>query len=356
MTQLLTRPAVPSRPALRAGRVSLVWRPRPVLVCAVLVVALVLAFAVNVSRGDFPVPLGDVLSVLAGGGDQSSRFIVLELRLPRSLTGLLVGVALGLAGAITQSVARNALASPDVLGVTSGASAAAVLVIVLGGTSGAAAAVGLPLAALAGGLGTAALLSALAWRGGLDGFRLVLVGVGLTAVLQAVTTWLLVRADVEDASRAVLWITGSLNGRGWEHVVPVAAAVVVVTAVALVNAPTLAALRLGDETARSLGLRLRTAQSVAVLLAVLLASVATAAAGPVAFVALVAPQVALRLVRSAGPPLVASALVGALLVVLSDVVARLLLPVELPVGIVTAALGGPFLLHLLVRRNRETTR
>lgn len=346
---------VASRPAVRVGPVSAVWRPRQLAVCAGLAVALLLVFAANVGRGDYPIALLDVLAVLAGGGDDTSRFVVLDLRLPRSLTGLLVGVALGLSGAIMQSIARNPLASPDVLGVTAGASAAAVGVIVLGGGSGALAAVGLPVAALAGGLATALLLHLLAWRDGVDGFRLVLVGIGLGAVLLAVTSWLLVSAQVEDAARAVVWITGSLNGRGWEHVVPVAIAVGLVGALALLSSFTLGALRLGDDSARSLGLRLRTGQSAVLLAAVVLASVATASAGPVAFVALVAPHVALRLLRTAGPPMLGSALVGALLLVGADLVARVVLPVELPVGIVTAALGGPFLLHLIVRRTRETT-
>jgi iron complex transport system permease protein len=268
-----------------------------------------------------------------------------------------VGGALGLSGALLQSVTRNPLASPDLLGITAGASAAAVGVIVLGGgaTGGLLASVGLPLAALGGGLATALLLHVLAWRDGVDGLRLVLVGIGVAAVLTAVTTWLLVRARVEDAARAAVWLTGSLNGRGWEHVVPVGLAVVVVGVAVLLAAHPLAALRMGDDTARSLGLRLRTGRSAVVLASVVLASVATASAGPVAFVALLAPQLAVRLLRTAGPPLVGSALVGAAVLVASDVIARVVLPVELPVGVVTAAIGGPFLLHLLVRRTREAS-
>lgn len=282
---------------------------------------------------------------------------MVDLRLPRSLTGLLVGFALGVSGAITQSIARNALASPDILGVTYGASAAAVAVIVLGGgaAGGALGVFGLPLAALAGGLLTGGLLYVLAWRGGLDGFRLVLVGIGVGAVLSAVTSYLLVRAELNEAAQAYIWITGSLNGRGWEHVVPVAVAVVAAGTVALIASFTLGALRMGEDNARSLGVRLEVGQAVLLLAAVVLASFATASAGPVAFVGLMAPQIALRLVRSAGPPLLASGITGALVVVFSDVVARIVLPVELPVGIVTAAIGGPFLLYLLVRRNAKVS-
>lgn len=347
--------SVVSRPAVRLGPVSLVRRPRAVAVVVVLAVALGAAFLAEVALGDYPLGLGEVLAVLAGGGARSARLVVLELRLPRALTGLLVGAALGLAGATTQSVTRNALASPDVLGVTAGASAAAVGVIVLGGGTASTllGTVGLPVAALLGGLGTAALLHLLAWRDGVDGVRLVLVGIGVGAVAVAVTSYLLVRGDVSQAAQAAVWLTGSLNARGWEHVVPVALATVPVGLLLLAHSRTLAALRLGEDTARSLGVPLQRARAGLLLAAVVLASVATAAAGPVVFVALVAPQVALRLVRSAGPPLVASAVVGALLVVAGDLVARVVLPVELPVGIVTAAVGGPVLLRLLVRRTRE---
>lgn len=355
--RLLQRPPeqVAGRPAVRLGPVSAVWRPRAVAVVVGLLVLLVLALAVNISRGDFPIPLGQVFSVLTGGGESSERFIVLDLRLPRSLTGLLVGFALGVSGAITQSIARNALASPEILGITYGASAAAVAVIVLGGGAATLGLFGLPLAALAGGLLTAGLLYALAWRGGIDGFRLVLIGIGVGAMLSAVTSYLLVRADLTQAAQAYIWITGSLNGRGWEHVVPVAVAVVGAGVLALVSSFTLGALTMGDDNARSLGVRLQLGQGVLLLASVVLASFAVASAGPVAFVGLVAPQVALRLVRAAGPPLLASGITGALVVVLSDVVARLVLPVELPVGVVTAAIGGPFLLYVLIRRNAKVT-
>ncbi len=346
-------PRVAGRPALRRGRFSGVWRPRAVAVTLLGLVLVLLAAAVNIGRGDFPISLGEVLGVLLGGGERGQRFIVLDLRLPRSLTGVLVGAALGLAGAITQTVARNPLASPDVLGVTSGASAAAVLLIVLGGSSAGVAAIGtvlgLPLAALLGGLLTAVLVHALAWRRGIEGHRLVLVGVGIAAVGSALTNWLLTRAEITDAARATVWLTGSLNARGWEHVVPVGVALLVLVPVALLLGFGLGALQLGDDTARGLGLRVDRERAALVVVAVALAAVATASAGPIAFVALVVPQICQRLVGAARPPLLASAVYGALLVLVADLVARTVLPVELPVGIVTAVLGAPYLLYLLTR-------
>ncbi|MCJ0979503.1 iron chelate uptake ABC transporter family permease subunit [Rhodococcus sp. ARC_M12] len=329
-----------------------------VLTTALLAVALVLVMCVNIGRGDFPLSIAQVLDVLLGGGSRIERFIVMDLRLPRSLTGLLVGAALGISGAITQSISRNALASPDILGITAGSSAAAVALIVLGGGgsfSGLLATLGLPLAALIGGLLTAIAIYTLAWRKGVDGFRLILVGIAVNAMLTAVIGWLLISADINDVSRAQVWLNGSLNGANWASVWPVAAAVVLVGGGTVIATFTLGALRLGDDNARSLGVRLQHSQAMMLLAAVALAAIATAAAGPIGFVALAAPQIALRILRTPGPPIIASALLGGLLVVASDLIARTILPVELPVGIVTSALGGPFLLYLLVRSNRKAS-
>lgn len=350
------RPLVAGRPPLRSGRFSGVWRPRMIAVTLIGAGLVMLVAAVNLGRGDFPISIGDVLGVLLGGGDRSQQFIVLELRLPRTLTGILVGAALGLSGAITQAVARNPLASPDILGVTAGASAAAVTVIVIGGSYGGIvgflASVGLPIAALIGGLVTAALVYALAYRRGIEGYRLVLVGVGIGAVAASITSWLLVVAEIYEAARATVWLTGSLNARGWEHVVPVGLALAVLVPIALILAFSLGVLQLGDDTARGLGMRINRARAALILVAVALAAVATSSAGPIVFVALVVPQICQRLVRSARPPLLASAVYGALLTVGADLIARTALGVEIPVGIVTAILGAPYLLYLLAHRNR----
>ncbi|WP_422626815.1 FecCD family ABC transporter permease [Rhodococcus sp. (in: high G+C Gram-positive bacteria)] len=355
---LHTSTAVPSRPALRIGPVSLVWRGRHVLVCILLAVAAFLLLCVSLGRGDYPMSIPQVLEVLVGGGERLDRFIVLDLRLPRGVGALVVGAALAVAGAITQSLSRNPLASPDILGITAGASAAAVALIVVtsgGSIVGLLASLGLPLAALAGGLLTAFVIYLLAWRNGVDGFRLILIGIGANAMLIALTNWMLVSADINDVSRAQVWLTGSLNGASWSQVVPAAIALAVIGTWTLIASFTVGALRLGDDTARSLGVRLQTQQGLLLAAACGLAGVATAAAGPIGFVALAAPQLALRLVRADGPPIIASALTGAVLVVGSDIIARTILPVALPVGLVTSALGGPFLLYLLVRSNRKVT-
>lgn len=328
------------------------------LVAALGLVATVLAMAVNIGRGEYPVSVLEVLGVLFGGGEEAARFIVLELRLPRSLTGALVGAAFAISGAIIQAIARNPLASPDIIGINAGAGAAAVLVIVLGGAygkvSGLVAVVGVPVAAVAGGVLAATLIYLLAYRKGIEGYRLVLIGIGVNAICVSLISWLLIIASVIDASRALVWLNGSLNGRGWEHVVPVSLALLVLVPAALLLSFVLGALQFGDDTARGLGIRVNGARTALLLVAVGLAAVAVASAGPIAFVALVAPQLAVRLVGGSRPPLLASATIGAALTVTADLIARTAFgATTLPVGIVTALLGAPFLLYLLARGNRE---
>ncbi|MDO1486386.1 ABC transporter transmembrane protein [Rhodococcus rhodochrous] len=355
--QVSTR--VPGRPAFRLGSVSVVWRARMVIVCALIVAATAVLLSISLGRGDYPLSPLQVVEVLLGGGERLDRFIVFDLRLPRGIAAVVVGAALAVSGAITQSVSRNALASPDILGITAGASSAAVALIVVtsgGSIVGLLATLGLPLSALLGALLTATVIYLLAWRRGADGFRLVLIGIGVNAMLIALTQWMLVSADINDVSRAQVWLTGSLNGVSWSQVVPAAIALLLVGGWAATASFTVGALRLGDDTARSLGVKLQTQQALLLIAACALAAVATAAAGPIGFVALAAPQIALRLVGSAGSPIVASALTGALFVVAADLIARTILPVPLPVGLVTSALGGPFLLYLLVRSNRKVSR
>ncbi|MDQ2583372.1 FecCD family ABC transporter permease [Saccharothrix yanglingensis] len=344
--------------AVRIGAASWRLRWRPAVVVAVGLVLVLVAGALSIAFGDFPLGLGQVVDVLLGGGARSQRFVVVDLRLPRALTAVFVGAALGLSGAVFQAIARNPLASPDILGVTWGAGVGAVTVITfagsLGAVGGSLSTVGVPLASLAGGLLAGLLVYGLAWRRGIEGFRLVLVGIGVSAVTGNLTHYLLTVGDVTDAARAMVWITGSLNGRGWEHVVPVGLALAVLVPAALVGNRQLGALQFDDDTVRGLGVRLDGARTVMLLLAVVLAAVATAAAGPVAFVALASPQVALRLAGTATPPPLGSAVVGALLVVASDLVSRLAFGgIELPVGVVTAVLGAPYLMYLLVRSRRE---
>jgi ABC-type enterobactin transport system permease subunit len=340
---------------LRVGPVSARFRRRSVVVPLVALAAVVLLAALSLGRGDYPIGVGDVLRTLVGAGAERQRFVVLELRAPRTVVGVLVGAALGLAGALFQTSARNPLASPDVLGITQGASVGAVAAITLSGGSSAGAllgGLGVPLAALAGALVAGTLLFTLAWRAGLDGFRLVLVGIALWTAGQALTDWLLTRAGISDATAAYVWITGSLNARTWDQAVPLAVSLAVLVPLALATGRVLGVLQFGDDTARGLGVRVARAQGAVVAVAVLLVATAVAAAGPIAFVALVVPQVAVRLTGGSRPPLLASALCGAALVTGADLLTRTVLPEALPVGVLTAAVGAPYLLWLLVRGRR----
>ncbi len=345
-------PAAGRRATVRLRRPSVSFRvdARVAVVCGALSALILVAFAVNVSVGDFPIPLRDVVSSILGFGNPDSDFIIRTLRLPRSLTGVMVGAALGASGAIFQSLARNPLASPDIIGVNAGAAAAAVSVIVL--TSGVSSTT-VALAALAGGTAATIAVYLLAYRKGVTGYRMVLVGIGISAVLYAVVDYMLTRAELFDAAQATIWLTGSLNGRGWEHVRPVGVALVVLLPAGLLLSRQLRALQLGDDAARGLGVRIERARMALIMTGVGLAAVATASAGPVPFVALVSPQIARRLAGASNLSLVPAALAGAALVLLSDLVGRrLFAPTQLPVGIITSIVGAPYLLWLLARANR----
>ena len=336
--------------ALAFAGLSLRVHTRSLVVSAAIATAMLVLAIVSIGTGDFPLSPGEVVATLLGGGDPASEFIVETLRLPRVLTAVLVGSAFGIAGAIFQSVSRNPLGSPDMIGFTTGAVTGAVLVILVfeGSTSEVAA------GAIAGALVTAVVIYVLALRGGVQGYRLVLVGIGVAAVLQAINFYLVARATREDAYEAAHWMIGSVNGRGWEHVWPVFAALAVLVPAALVLARPLALLEMGDDAARSLGVHAERSRLALVCVAVGLTAVATASTGPIAFVALAAPQIARRLTRSATPGLIPAALMGSLLLVASDLAAQRLLSVDLPVGIMTGALGGVYLCWVLRSGWRRT--
>ena len=349
----IARTAPRSGTVVRVGPVSGIVRWRQLGVPLAAAVVLVLLSAISLGRGDFPIGVPDVLRTLVGLGEGPRTFIILELRAPRIVVGVLVGLALGVAGALFQTFARNPLASPDTLGITMGASVGAVAAIVLSG--GALAGLGIPFAALLGALLVGVLLFALTWRAGIDGYRLVLIGIALSTMAQAVVNHLLTRSSIQDAAVANVWITGSLNGRGWDQALPLAVALLVLLPVSLALSRVLGALQFGDDTARGLGVRVPLAQAVTVVVAVALAAFAVSAAGPIQFVALVVPQIAVRLTGGSRPPLLAAGLLGALLVVASDLLARTVLPDSFPVGVVTSVVGAPYLLWLLVRGRRRST-
>lgn len=316
---------------------------------AVLGTSLVVAFA-SITTGSYTLSLGAVISALTGGGDASTQLIVTGLRLPRLAAGLAAGACFGVAGALFQAVCRNPLASPDVIGTTAGSATGALLgILVFGQTR-----FGVACASIAGGLLAAGAVYRLTARRGIQGERLILIGIGVSATLTALNEYLVTRAELESALAARTWLYGSLNGVGWTHVVPGAIGVTFLLPAALILAPRLRLLELGDDIATGLGLDAARSRLWLLAVAVGLAALATATAGPVPFLALVAAPLARYVFRSSGTDLGAAAAVGMLLMISADLLAqRMLAPFQAPVGLVTSAVGGAYLIAALARRERR---
>ncbi|MEJ5914376.1 FecCD family ABC transporter permease [Pseudokineococcus sp. 1T1Z-3] len=352
-------PREPLLPAVRVGPASLVRRPRVLAVTAGFLGAALAVAVLALGVGDYTLTPGQVVAALAGQGSPQDLLVVQTVRLPRVLTGLAAGAALAVAGALLQTTARNALATPDLLGITAGASAGAVAVITLGGrasTAGPLRDVGVPAAALAGAALASAIVLLIVRRSGFAGTKPLLVGVGVSAFFAAVVSWLLIAAPLNDASRANVWLTGSLNQRSWPELWPLVVCLAAAVVVLAPLASRLGALQLGPDLARATGAGVRGTAAATSLVAVVLTAVAAASVGPMGFVALVAPHAARLASGSSRPPLLASACCGALFLAASDLVARMLLaPLQLPAGAVVAVVGGPFLAWLLVVRRRRTT-
>ncbi|MFF9194864.1 FecCD family ABC transporter permease [Streptomyces sp. NPDC014779] len=330
----------------RAGRASFLVHRRSAVVAVVLLVLLAAVAVVSLCVGERFIGPGEVLRVLLG---PEESLIVEELRLPRLETGLMVGAAFGVAGALIQTVARNPLASPDVIGISQGAGAVTVAAM----TFGLASYELVPYVSIAGGLLAAGLVYVFAWRGGLHATRFVLIGIGFAIALRSLTHLFMTKGDYLVAQQAQIWMTGSLNGRGWDEAAPLRWTLLVMLPAVLWAARAQRTVSLDDDTATALGVRLGRVRLGLVTVGVVLASVATGVAGPVDFVALLAPQIARRVTRTAQIPLLCSALLGALIVVAADVLGRrLFAPTELPVGVLTAAVGAPYLIWLIVRAAR----
>ncbi|MGG2465813.1 FecCD family ABC transporter permease [Streptomyces sp. RGM 3693] len=346
---------------VRAGRGSFLLHRRATVVAGVLAVLLAVVCVAYLCAGESWVAPSEVLKVLAGE-PSAQELVVGTLRLPRMVVGLLVGAAFGVAGGLIQTVARNPLASPDIIGVTQGAGAVTVGAMTFGVTppafgGGTPTFAVLPYVSVAGGLLAALLVYVFAWRGGLHATRFVLIGIGFAVALRSVTQLFLTKGDYLVAQQAQVWMTGSLNGRGWPEAAPLGWALLALLPAVLWAARAQRTVSLDDDTATALGIRLGRTRLGLVAVGVVLASMATGAAGPVDFVALLAPQIARRLTRTAQIPLLSSALLGSVIVVLGDLLARkLLAPTELPVGVLTAAVGAPYLIWLIVRGHRARGR
>ncbi|WP_353505679.1 iron chelate uptake ABC transporter family permease subunit [Rhizobium sp. RM] len=315
-----------------------------------LLAALALGISVvSLTSGKYPIALVDVLGALTGRGDDQVRMIVVEWRLPRVALAFLLGGALGMSGAIFQSLTRNPLGSPDIIGFSSGSYTGALVVILLlsGGYFEIAA------GALIGGILTAMAVYLLAYRRGVQGFRLIIVGIGVAAMLSAFNAWMVREADLQVAISAAIWGAGSLNGLGFDQLLPVAIVLCIVIPLTLVLSRPMRQLEMGDDAARASGVNPNKTRLGLMVLGVALTAIVTAAAGPISFIALAAPQIARRLTRSTGAGLIPPALMGGLLLLVADWAAQHVFVTQLPVGVMTVSIGGLYFIWLLIQERRK---
>jgi len=336
-----------SAATLMAGRRARLRRRT--LLTSGLALALLLVFVVSLMVGNTFYGLDKVVRVLLGETVPGASFTVGDLRLPRATLGLISGLCFGIAGVTFQTMLRNPLASPDIIGISSGASAAAVIAIVVFSLSETATS----LVALVAALVTAALIYLLANRRGFAGMRLILIGIGVAAMLDSLVSYVLSRAATWDLQVAMQWLTGSINGATWARVAPVLIAAAVLVPVLLLHERYLGVLRLGDDSASALGVRVQRTRIVLIVSAVALLAFATAASGPIAFVAFMAGPIAARIVGPGASLALPSGLIGALLVLVADLAGQFAFDNRYPVGVITGVLGAPFLVYLLIRSNRS---
>ncbi|KAA8997690.1 iron chelate uptake ABC transporter family permease subunit [Affinibrenneria salicis] len=323
---------------------------RALLINGALLLLGLLLLTAAMGLGTLALSPSDVWRALAGQGDGGTITVVTQWRAPRACMALLLGAGLGIAGAIFQSIIRNPLGSPDVVGFNTGAFTGVLLVIMLwqgnyyqivGG-------------AVLGGIGAAALVYLLAWRKGISGFRLIIVGIAISAVLSAFNTWLIITGSLDDAMSATLWGTGTLNGITWTKAQPALWLTPLAALAVLLLAKRLQLLEMGDDIARGLGVNAEASRLWLMLSGIVLIALVTATAGPISFIALAAPQIARRMTRASATPLFSAALAGAILLLAADMIAQhAFSKVQLPVGAVTVSIGGIYLIWLLIRESRR---
>ncbi|TCP45108.1 iron complex transport system permease protein [Tamaricihabitans halophyticus] len=333
---------------LRAGRRSFRVERRTLWLSAILLgTILALGFVGLCYGGATWASPGEVLAALTGAADS---VVIVEWRLPRVVAAMVFGCALGAAGAIFQTLTRNPLGSPDVIGLDAGAYTGALFAFtVLAGTSGQ-----LAVSSVLGGLLVAALIYLLSLSNGLSGLRLVVIGIAVNAMLQALNSWIVLRADLEVAMAAGAWNAGSLNGVDWADLVLPLPILAGLLATLLVWFRPIQQSTLGDAVAATTGVGLDRLRLMMVLIGVGCTATVTAVAGPIAFIALAAPQIGRRLARTPGVALLPAALTGAVLLLTADLLAQMLLsPESLPVGVVTTAIGGCYLIWLLTQEVRR---
>lgn len=333
------------------GTWSWIFSPKDIIIAFILFLLMISLAFFALTTGKFPIEFSTLIDIVVGQSEGGIKEkIVMDIRLPRLLTAMGVGAALGISGAIFQSISRNVLGSPDVIGFTTGAATGALLqIIIFNGTV-----VDIAISTLIGGMATALIVYLLSLKNGvMSGYTMILIGIGVGAILHAFNGLLLVKGNIDNAIMANLWLAGSLNARTWQHVYPTFIGLLILVPLIIFYAKSLTLMEMGDDMALQLGVHVGRVRWVMIFSAVLLASLATASAGPIAFVALAAPQLVIRLSHSGKLPIVGSALMGALLLLSADVLSQSLpINITMPVGLMTGVIGGLYLLWLLTRKQR----
>lgn len=328
------------------GRLS----KRVLLINSLLILLSLLLMTVAISYGTLQLSPLQVWRAFAGQGEPGIITVITQWRAPRAVMALLLGAGLGISGGIFQSIIRNPLGSPDVVGFSTGAYTGALTTIILLNGSYYQIAGG----AVLGGMITAVLVYLLAWRDGIVGFRLIIVGIAIGAILTAFNTWLIITGSLEHAMTAALWGAGTLNGITWTKSQPALLLVPLATIAALLMAKRLQLLEMGDDSARALGVNAEASRLCLMLSGIILTAIVTATAGPISFIALASPQIARRLTRASSIPLFSAAMIGAILLLSADIVAQhAFTNMQLPVGAVTVSIGGIYLIWLLIRESRH---
>ncbi|GAK02204.1 ABC-type Fe3+-siderophore transport system, permease 2 component [Geomicrobium sp. JCM 19037] len=321
---------------------------RAVVTSALFLLVLMLCTAM-LMLGNTIYPVQDVVRVLLGEEIAGMMFAIETIRLPRMLAGLLAGIAFGIAGNTFQTMLRNPLANPDILGITAGSTVAALVCILLLQTSRATVSV----SAIIAGLVTVVVIYFLSRGNGFSIGRLVLVGIGIQAILSATILYLLMIGAQEDLPNAMRWMSGSLNGVQMHQLVPLAISMIVCIPLLVFTGRHLLMLELGESAALSLGVQTDRTRIVLIVASVIMLALATAVTGPIAFVAFLSGPIAKRLTGEGSPSIIGSGLVGATLVLGADLLGQFAFDVRYPVGVITGMMGAPFLLYLLIRMNRR---
>jgi iron complex transport system permease protein len=341
--------------SLRIGKkISFLVDKKALITSLLLFLGVFVAFIVSTGSGEMRISPLNVLKALVGSGSEMEKIVIYTFRLPRILTAFFAGMSLAVAGAILQGMIRNPLASPDVLGITGGAAVAVVAFFAMFSDQNNSLTISihwLPLAAFLGATLGALLVYMLAWKNGIAPMRLVLIGIGVSAFMQACTTLFMLLGPIYRASQANIWITGTVYGASWKQVSLLAPWAVILFIISFISARNMNIQELGDEIAMGAGVSLQKQRVFLLLLSTALTGGAVAFAGGIGFVGLMAPHMARRLVGSSfGALLPVAALLGAILVMLADLVGRTLFaPLEIPAGVFTASIGAPYFIYLLCK-------